>query len=138
MNSYGTSEINAPNNSRDHTEKLLKFLKYPIKIKYQKKLKKIIIEGKKKINPISNYRIPSDPSSAAFLIVLAVLTKKSNITIKNVLCNKHRIKYINILKRMGAKIKIFNTIETSNPNFCIKFVVLVVLQQHVGFFLISN
>ena len=109
MNSYGTSEINAPNNSRDHTEKLLKFLKYPIKIKYQKKLKKIIIEGKKKINPISNYRIPSDPSSAAFLIVLAVLTEKSNITIKNVLCNKHRIKYINILKRMGAKIKIFNT-----------------------------
>ena len=49
MNSYGVSEITAPNNSRDHTEKLLKFLKYPIKVKYQKKLKKIIIQGKKKL-----------------------------------------------------------------------------------------
>ena len=109
INSHGVSEITAPNNSRDHTEKLLQFLKYPIKIKYQKEFKKISIVGKKKINPISNYRIPSDPSSAAFLIVLAILTEQSNITIRNILCNKHRIKYINILKKMGAKIKIFNT-----------------------------
>ena len=48
MNSYGASEISAPNNSRDHTEKLLKFLKYPIIVKYQKKIKKYYYSREKK------------------------------------------------------------------------------------------
>ena len=93
MNSYGTSNIISKNDSRDHTEKLLKYLKYPINIKLKKtnKIKNISIIGKQKLEAINNYRIPSDPSSAAFLIVLSTLSENSNLTIRNVLINKFRI-----------------------------------------------
>jgi len=108
MNSYGTSNIISKNDSRDHTEKLLKYLKYPINIKLKKtnKIKNISIIGKQKLEAINNYRIPSDPSSAAFLIVLSTLSENSNLTIRNVLINKFRIHFIDILLKMGAKIKI--------------------------------
>ena len=48
LGSINKTKLCELNDSRDHTEKLLKFLKYPITVKYQKKLKRIIIEGKKK------------------------------------------------------------------------------------------
>ena len=56
-----------------------------------------------------NYIIPSDPSSAAFFIVLALIIPKSKILIKNVNCNPTRTGLISILKKMNAHIKIVNT-----------------------------
>ena len=92
-----TSNIISKNVSRDHTEKLLKYLKYPINIKLKKtnKIKNISIIGKQKLEAINNYRIPSDPSSAAFLIVLSTLSENSNLTIRNVLINKLYIYFMN-------------------------------------------
>ena len=41
-----------------------------------------------------------------FLAVAATITKKSSITIENVLYDKFRLKIFNILKKMGASINI--------------------------------
>ena len=54
--------------SRDHTERLFKYLKLPLKLK-EKNFDLIEINKVKKIRPL-NYKIPSDLSSCAFFIAL--------------------------------------------------------------------
>ena len=46
-----------------------------------------------------NYNVPGDISSASFIIAGALLMKGSEINIKNVLFNKTRIGFINVLKK---------------------------------------
>ena len=55
-----------------------------------------------------NYKVGADPSSAAFLIILTLLTPGAKSIIPGVICNDTRIKYIKILKKMNANIKIKN------------------------------
>lgn len=52
------------------------------------------------------YFIPGDVSSAMFFIVLTLLTKNSELVIKDVSLNSTRIECLNLLKRMGGNIQI--------------------------------
>ena len=106
--SFGETIIEAPNNVRDHTSRLLKYLKYKIKFQKKKNIQTIKILGRQYLKPLKNYKIPSDPSSSAFLIAIAILTKGSEVKIKNVCLNPFRIGFIKIMKRMGANIKFEN------------------------------
>ena len=108
MNAHGLTSITAPNTARDHTEKMLKYLKYPIQIKNHGKMKTIKIMGKQFLSAEKNYIVPGDPSSAAFVIVLGVLTKNSSVTLHNILLNEKRIGFLKVLKKMGANIQIKN------------------------------
>jgi len=107
LNTFGKTIIKAKK-SRDHTERLFKYLKIPIKIKKKKKIDIIKITGKKKFKSF-HYKIPSDISSSAFFIVLTALSNNSKIIIKNVNTNPSRIGIIKILKMMGANISFVNT-----------------------------
>ena len=94
--------------SRNHTELLFKnVLNVPIKINNKKKYDLIEVKGRNKIRPF-NYKIPGDISSAAFFIVLTLLSKNSKLILKNININPSRIGIIKILRMMGAKIKLFN------------------------------
>ncbi len=93
--------------SRNHTELLFQYLKLPIKIKKNKNFDLIKIEKVKKIKPL-NYKVPSDMSSGAFFIALTVLSKKSQLIIRNVNVNQTRIGINAILKKMGVKITYLN------------------------------
>jgi len=106
MRAEGTTIIKAKK-SRDHTELLCKYLNLPIDIKYKKKYDEIKINKVKKIKTL-NYNIPSDISSSAFFIVLTALSENSELLIKKVNINKSRIGIINILSKMGVKIKFQN------------------------------
>ena len=108
MNAHGLTSITAPNTARDHTERMLKYLKYPIQIKNHGKMKTIKIMGKQFLSAEKNYIVPGDPSSAAFVIVLGVLTKNSSVTLHNILLNEKRIGFLKVLKKMGANIQIKN------------------------------
>ena len=88
---------------------LKKCLKLPIKIKKQKNIEKIEIYGKKSFYNF-DYDIPGDISSAAFFIVLTLLSKKSRLVIKNVNINSSRTGCISILNKMGANIILKNQI----------------------------
>ena len=98
----GTTFIKAKK-SRNHTELLFKHLKLPIKIKKNKNFDLIKIRKVDNIRP-TNYNVPSDISSGAFFIALTVLSKKSQLIIKNININPTRIGIIKILKKMGVKI----------------------------------
>ena len=106
LNAPGTTFIRA-RKSRNHTELLFKYLKIPIKVKSNKKFDLIKIKGLKQYNAF-NYSIPGDISSSAFFIVLTLLSKNSEITIRNVNVNESRIGLIKILKMMNCKITFKN------------------------------
>ena len=107
LKSEGVTTIKAKK-SRDHTELMFKHLKIPIIVKKNdKNFDKIKIYGVKKVGPL-NYKIPGDISSCAFFIVLTLLSKNSQLLIKNININPTRIGIIKILKMMGAYIKFLN------------------------------
>ena len=86
---------------------MLKNLKVPMKIKKTKNFDYIQIKGINKISPL-HYNIPGDISSSAFFLVLTILSKNSELLIKNININPSRTGIIEILKRMGGNIKIIN------------------------------
>ena len=54
-----------------------------------------------------NFQIPGDTSSAAFIIGSAIIRKGSFVKIKNLLANRYRLGFVDVLKRMGANISIY-------------------------------
>ena len=106
LKTKGLSKIKAKK-SRTHTEIMLKNLKIPIKIKKTKNFDYIQIRGVNKISPL-HYNIPGDISSSAFFLVLTILSKNSELLIKNININPSRTGIIKILKRMRANIRIVN------------------------------
>ena len=106
LNTPGKTFIRAKK-SRNHTELLFKYLKIPIKVKSNKKFDLIEIKGLQQYKSF-NYSIPGDISSSAFFIVLTLLSRNSEITIRNVNINETRIGLIKILKMMKCNIILKN------------------------------
>ena len=109
LNTKGKTIIKAKK-SRNHTELLYKYLKLPIRINKKKNYDLIEVNGVKKVKPLI-YKIPSDISSSAFFIVLTLLSKESELLIKNVNINPSRIGLIKILRLMNVKIKVINSVN---------------------------
>lgn len=86
--------------SRDHTERMLKYLGRNISSSNGK----IVLRGGK-LNP-NDIMVPGDISSAVFFIVAGLLTDNSTIEIKNVGLNETRTGFLNVLEKMGADIKV--------------------------------
>ena len=99
----GQSTIIEATKTRDHTERMLKYFNYDIKINDNT----IKIYGNQNIFA-KDIIVPNDFSSASFFIVAALLNKNSKILIKDVCVNKYRIGLINILKKMGGLIEFQN------------------------------
>ena len=106
INTHGITKIKAIK-SRDHTELMLKSFNYPIKIVRKKKYDLIDVEGMKQFKSFE-YKVPGDISSASFFIVLTLLSKNSELLIKNININPSRIGIIKILNLMNAQIRIIN------------------------------
>ena len=102
----GTTIIKAKK-SRNHTELIYKFLRIPIKFIRKKQYDLIEVRGPSNFSGF-NYIVPGDISSAAFFIVLTLLSKKSKIILRNINVNSSRIGIIKILNRMNANIKLKN------------------------------
>lgn len=95
--------FNEPFQSRNHTENLLKL--FNAKIETQN-LKTSLFPSNLEAKEVE---IEGDFSSAAFFISAAILCQNSSLIIKNVNLNPTRTMFLEILKKMGAKIEIKNT-----------------------------
>ena len=114
LNIPGWSAIEEKKISRNHSEIILKKIAADIKIKKLKKGNIISLKGQKNLHAF-NYTVSSDPSSAAFLIALTLLTPSAKLTIHNCLCNKSRMGFYKVLKeKAGANIKIKNLRKSSD------------------------
>ncbi|OLA93757.1 MAG: 3-phosphoshikimate 1-carboxyvinyltransferase [Candidatus Melainabacteria bacterium LEY3_CP_29_8] len=98
-----------PSLSRDHSERLIKYLDGEINIDGNK----VTIKGAQKLTP-KDIIIPGDISSASFFIAGALIVPNSNIKITNVNLNPTRKGFVNVLMRMGADIQIINERIISN------------------------
>ena len=107
LNTKGISTLEERFETRDHTEIMLKYLGANIKVKKSKNKKIISIFGKTPIDA-KDISVPGDISSAAFMIILVLISKNSKVIIKNVLLNPTRTGILDVLKKMKAKIKIKN------------------------------
>lgn len=92
--------------TRNHTEIMLEYL--GAKIETDGLIIKINNPTKLLARDI---KVPGDISSAAFLIAAGLITKDSDITIKNVGLNTTRTGIISVLSEMGAIIKILDVDE---------------------------
>ncbi len=106
LNTPGQMRIYAKK-SRTHTELMFYNLGIPIEIK---KINEIDIIKTSRPNILKRYNlnVPGDISSAAFFIVLTLLTKNSHLILRNINLNPSRLGILKILKKMGANIKIIN------------------------------
>ena len=93
--------------SRDHTELLYRNLNIPIKISKKKNFDLIEITGQYNFGSFI-YNIPGDISSCSFFLVLTLLSKNSDLIIRNVNVNNTRTGIIKILNKMGSRIIISN------------------------------
>jgi len=107
LSTPGITTIEEKKISRNHTELFLKRINASINIKKYKKGNLISLKGQKNLYSF-DYTVSSDPSSAAFLIALTLLTPNSKLVMHNILCNDTRIFFLKILKKFNANIKISN------------------------------
>ncbi len=109
LNIQGKTKIIENIPTRDHTERLLRYLNVNIKIKkLNKGIKQIELNGPYEIKS-KNIEVAGDPSSAAFFIVGALIIPKSKITLKNIMLNPTRVAFLKVLKKMGGKIQVKKT-----------------------------
>ncbi len=113
LSSTGNTTIIEPSLSRDHTERMLKYLGAKISTtQLSNTFWKITLEGLPMLKPL-DIEIPSDPSSAAFPIVASIITPNSYIKVQNVCINNLRIGLYKSLIEMGANIKFLNKREVN-------------------------
>jgi len=98
--SDGLVTLSEPKLSRDHTENMLRGFGCDLKSKDLT----VSMQGGQSLKA-TNIQVPADISSAAFFMVLALLSKNSQITFKNLCVNPSRTGVISILKLMGADIQ---------------------------------
>ena len=105
-------EVIEPGRSRDHTERLLRAMGAPITFGPEGEGARALLEpgeGRPPLSPLS-MRVPGDPSSAAFLVAAALLAARP-LRVEGVSLNPTRTGYLEVLRRMGARIRAEETGE---------------------------
>ena len=103
LGAQGDTKIIEKSISRDHTERMFEY--FGASITYSEK--ETTLRETDKFTS-QNIEIPGDFSSSAFFIVAALISKNSDITLKEVGMNPSRIALLNKLMEMGGDIKVFN------------------------------
>ena len=96
-----------PKITRDHTERMIDYFGGDINFGQKENIGKVEFTSNNLYSK-SSYSVPGDFSSAAFIIVAALISRQSEVLIKNVGLNKTRSGLLEILKLMGADIDIHN------------------------------
>lgn len=107
LSASGPTTLSEPGPSRDHTERMLKAMNVDVSSSQQNGLfiTRLTPPARLALPPL-NLTLPGDISSAAFLIVAALITPASEITLYNVGLNPTRTGLLEVLLRMGAQIEI--------------------------------
>jgi 3-phosphoshikimate 1-carboxyvinyltransferase len=100
----GVTQVTEPAQSRDHTERMFRTFEIPLK----RRGLTVIHRGPAKPFRAKKIIVPGDISSAAFFIVAALLVPHSKLILKNVGLNPSRTGLIDVLVKMGGRIKVFS------------------------------
>ena len=97
--------------TRDHTERMLGHFGAQLRVEpHGEHGRRITLTGQPELVPAA-VRVPADPSSAAFPLVAALITGKSDVILEGVMTNPLRTGLLTTLREMGAAI---DPVETRN------------------------
>jgi 3-phosphoshikimate 1-carboxyvinyltransferase len=102
----GITEVVEPAPSRDHTERMLAALGAPVT-----RVDDRITRVERGAPDPFELDVPGDPSSAALFAVAACITPGSEIVIEDLCLNPSRLGFVEVLRRMGARIHAEQTEE---------------------------
>jgi len=102
LGAEGESTVREKVQSRDHTERMLG-------LETRREGSFFCTSIRRGNEPVAKeFHIPGDVSSATFFIVAALITRNSELTIRNVGVNPTRTEFIDVLRKVGASIEIQN------------------------------
>lgn len=99
----GRTLVREPGPSRDHTERWLPAFGVPVEVAPGE----AAVRGPAElVAPGDTLEVPGDVSSAAFLVVAALVLPDSEVTLEGVLLNPRRTAFLDVLRRMGAQLDV--------------------------------
>lgn len=104
LQASGETVVVEPQPTRDHTERMLAACGAPVTVAEGPDGRRVSIRAGT-LAP-SRFRVPGDPSSAAFPLVGALIVPGSEVTVRDVLLNPSRTGLFTTLREMGADIEI--------------------------------
>lgn len=111
LNTTGTTTVIEPKPSRDHTERMLRHFGVEVDVAVNDDGGRTVsLTGPVEMKA-ADIVVPTDPSSAAFPMVAALINPESNVTIRDVCLNPLRTGLITTLIEMGGDITITNERE---------------------------
>jgi len=109
LQAEGRTEIREPSLTRDHTERMLRFLGAPIAVDPTSRTVTVDPVGWGGRLHAAPLTVPGDLSSATFLLVAALTIPGSDITLENVGLNPTRTGALDVLAAMGASLTVEQT-----------------------------
>ena len=106
----GITTVHEPSPSRDHTERLLP----AFGVEVRGHGGDVSVTGRHPLRATA-LTVPGDVSSAAFLVVAALIRPDSEVRIEGVLLNPRRTAFLEVLKQMGASVETGVTHEDPEP-----------------------
>ncbi|MEX0374458.1 3-phosphoshikimate 1-carboxyvinyltransferase [Spiribacter pallidus] len=97
----GETAVTEPGITRDHTERMLQALGYPVEVDGPR----VALTGHGRLTG-GSIQVPADISSAAFFLVGAAIGAGEAVTLLDVGLNPTRTGVVEILKRMGADLEV--------------------------------
>jgi 3-phosphoshikimate 1-carboxyvinyltransferase len=108
LQAEGETTVGEPSASRDHTERMLPAFGASVR---REGLRATVRGGTRLVG--TNVRVPGDASSAAFLVVAALVLPDSELQLDGVLLSPTRIAFVDVLKAMGGAVEV--RLEASDP-----------------------
>ncbi len=107
LHAAGETTVIEPEATRDHTERMLSHFGAQLTATKRQGVRAISIKGDGELAG-TDVKVPSDPSSAAFLTAAALIVPGSEVTIGGVLVNPTRTGFYTTLREMGADVTFLN------------------------------
>lgn len=106
----GPTRVEEPAPSRDHTERLFRFMGLPVRVKGETVVEMEPVKGL----PPLELTVPGDPSAAAFFAAFALLTGIP-LRLEHLLLNPRRTRFFAFLHMMGHEVRLFEEEHLPEP-----------------------
>ena len=105
LHAPGETSVIEQRPTRDHTEHLLRRFGAEVRTDTADERHRVTVVGQPELVP-ADLTIPGDPSSAAFVVVAALITANSEVTVRGIGMNPRRAALFDCLTEMGADLTI--------------------------------
>ncbi len=113
LNAKGRTTVLESTQSRDHTERMLRWLGVEVNEEHTERGVKLSVAGDARLTA-RDIIVPADISSAAFFLAAAACLPGSRITLPGIGLNPSRTGVLDALRMLGADIEVMNEREAGN------------------------